>query len=271
MLIRPLFSIAAALGVLLALFCVKEFTSVVSSAPLAFEDSGFYDAVTTILQNLFGEGILQKFFAEGPLFFGFLLAFSLFFVFLLLYSGYTTGYEKKAGIITLVSFGPSNTNLFLIATVVRNLVITCGYILVLFLFFTHAAAHYNLIVGKRFLISLLLVFFFSCSFYSLSVLLVALCDHPGTVVLLQTAAFAGLLFVDAGSLMLFDEYMQTFTGFVSTVFRWISPFYYLRLGLSRLQEGAASMVLLSILLQSLFSFLCLVSVHLLYRKRGASP
>ncbi len=268
LLLNPGIFIAAAVSTTLGLVLVKGFTTIVGSGRLLFEQNPLYFLILRTVEPLFGETVFTKLFSEGPFLFALIIALAPFFLYILIFSAHSLGYEKNSGVVTLVSFGPADYSTFSLSNIMRDMIITAGFMLYLLIFFLLLSGYFGLLLGARFWVCYLLFFFLFPALFSLIPFVTALTRSPGSGVMLLIIITAALFIVDVSSFVIAGMYIETLTELLSSVFRWISPFSYFRFGLTAVEGAGLPALAAGIAALTAFTGTILFLVSLIERKKG---
>ncbi len=270
-LISPGFYVAQAIGLLLAYFLVSGFVRAIDSS--GFNDQLFplYELIGRSLRGAFGATFVDKLFAEGPFLFTLYIAFLPVLLYLSVSSVFRFGLEKKVGALELLAYGPADGTSYFLAALIKDILMTLLYLVVLLVFLFIAAAINNLILGPAFYFSLLVVFFLAVAVYGYGIFASSLTDNSASAV----AVFLGLLLffiiIMMGSFTVVSGYVRNLTSVFAWIVKWISPLFYWDLALRYLEVGGWGLYLLGMALLLVLSAVVLLISHFIIKARGVRP
>ena len=194
----------------------------------------------------FGATFAASLFADGPFQIGLLVALIPCYAFAALMSVLGQGLEKRVGVIELVSYGPADGASFLIATLLRDVIVSAVTLVAISMFCVIAASAFNMGLGVRFVPIALACVLVATAFFGYGLLANALADGPAaaTALLLLVTFLFTALFV--ASYALVAGYVATLSAVLATALQWISPLYYLGLAYTAISAGDTTGYLLSL-------------------------
>ena len=95
----------------------------------------------------------------GPFLFTLYVAFLPVLLYLAISSVFRFGLEKKVGALELLAYGPADGTSYFLAALIKDILMTAIYLVLLYLFLLIAALLNNLILGPSFYYSLIVLFF----------------------------------------------------------------------------------------------------------------
>jgi hypothetical protein len=269
--ITPGYYIVLTLGFLLSYFLINGFVHSIDSSGFDFTLSPLYSSLGKTISGAFGDTMMENLFTEGPFLFTFFIYLVPVLFFISFSSVFNFGLEKKVGALELVSYGPSDGTSYFLAVFARDILFAVVSILLFLLFAVAAAGTNNLVLGPRFLLSLLAGVFFSLVVFAYGILANGITDNGGSAVIL----FLGILLLFAvlffGSLSLAGGYVQSLFNTFSWVLQWFSPFYYLGLCMRAVETGNVPLYLLGVLISLVLSGGLLAVSHIVFKNRGVRP
>lgn len=233
-----------------------------------YERSPLYAIVGRAITAAFGVTFADSLLAEGPFQIGLLAAFAPPCVFIALATVLGQGLEKRVGAIELVTYGPADGAAFFIGTLVRDLILVVGTLLIISLFCLAVARGFNLALGSRFLPAALAYLLVAAAFLAFGLVANALVDGPAaaTALLGTVGLVSGALFV--ASYALVGGYVASLSTVIAAAVQWVSPLYYLGLAYVAVSSGDTLGYLLSLLGLLGLIGVCVVGGYLLARSRG---
>ena len=269
--IGPGYYVAQTIGLLLAYLLVAGFVRAVDSSGFDYSLDPTYGLIGRSLVGAFGATFMDKLFAEGPFLFILYVAFLPVLLYLAVSSVFRFGLEKKVGALELLTYGPADATSYFLAALIKDLLMTAIYLVVLPLFLLIAAGVNNLLLGPAFFYNLIILFFVAIAIYGYGILASSLTDNSASAI----ALFLGVLLVFAismiGSFTVISGYVRNLSSVLAWVIQWISPLYYWDLALRFSAVGNWGMYALGALLLLLLAAVVLAVSHLTMKVRGVRP
>lgn len=258
-------------GLVLAWLLVAGFVRAVDSSGFDYTLDPAYNLIGSALAGAFGTTFTAKLFAEGPFLFTLYAAFLPVLLYLAVSSVFRFGLEKKVGAVELLTYGPADAAAYLLAALVKDLLLTLVSLAALLLFLLAAAGLNNLVLGPAFFASLIILFFVAAAVYGYGILAASLTDNSASAV----ALFLGviLLFggVMAGSFTVVQGYARDLAGVAAWAIQWLSPLFYWTLALRAAEVGNWGTYAGAALLLTLLAAALLWAGHLTMKLRGVRP
>lgn len=267
-LISPGFYIAQAVGLLVGYFLVTGFVKAIDSSGFNFQLYPVYDLISRSLQGAFGSAFVDKLFSEGPFLFTLYVSFFPVFLYLAISSVFKFGLEKKVGALELLAYGPADGTSYFMAFLIKDILLTALYLLILTIFLGITAALNNLILGPMFYYSLVSIFFISSAIYAYGILASALTENSASAIALFIGVLLFFLIVIMGSFTIVSGYVRNLTSVFAWIIKWLSPFFYWDLGLRAIETGNSISFLLSLLFLIILSWVILFVSHITLKVKG---
>lgn len=270
-LLSPGYYVAQTCGLVLAWLLVAGFVRAVDSSGFDFTLDPAWDLIGRGLAGAFGTAFTAKLFAEGPFLFILYAAFLPVLLYLAVSSVFRIGLEKKVGALELLTYGPADAAAWLLAALLKDLLLTLAALALLLLFLLAAAGLNNLLLGPAFFANLSILFFLAAAVYGYGILAAALTDNSASAV----ALFLGLILlfggVTVGSFAVVGGYARTLASVSAWVIKWVSPLFYWELALRSAELRNWGKYLAGALLLALLAAALLAAGHLLMKLRGVRP
>ncbi len=266
--ISPGFYIALSIGLLLGYFVIGGFVDSIDSSGLNYSLNSIYELIARSLSGAFGETFVIKLFAEGPYLFALFVSFIPFLFYLAISSVFKFGFEKKVGALELITYGPADGTSYFLASFVKDMVFTLIYLMVLLVFFFVSALINNLVLGPMFFYTTVMMIFLSFAFYGYGVVSSVLTDTASSAIALFLGIALFFLIIQMGSFTIVSGYVRNLSTVLAWIIKWISPVFYLDLGMSSIGYGNVPMYLLSMLLLLVLTGGLLLISHLILKVRG---
>lgn len=270
-LLSPGFYVAQAVGLVLAYFLILGFVRAVDSSGFDFHLNPVYDLIGRSLVGAFGATVVEKLFAEGPFTFTLYVAFLPVLFYLALSSVFRFGLERKVGAIELLAYGPADGTSYFLASMIKDILLTLLYAVVVLVFLAIAAAVNNLILGPMFAYSLALIFFLSVAVYAYGILASTLTDNSASALAVFLALMVFFAIIFLGSFTIVSGYVRNLASVFAWIVKWISPLFYWDLGLRAVEVGGWLSFLLDMLLLLALSAAVLFISHFILKARGVRP
>jgi hypothetical protein len=250
-LISPGFYVAQTIGLVLAYFLVAGFVRAIDSSGFDYQLYPAYELIGRSLVGAFGATFVEKLFSEGPFLFILYIAFLPVLLYLAVSSVFRFGLEKKVGALELLTYGPADGTSYFLAALIKDILMTAIYLVVLLVFLLIAGVLNNLIIGPSFYYSLIILFFLSIGIYAYGIFASSLADNSASAI----AVFLGLILFNLASVF-------------AWIIKWISPLFYWDLALRFVEVGDWGMYFIGILLLLVLSTAVLLISHLTIKARG---
>jgi hypothetical protein len=267
-LISPGFYVAQTIGLVLAYLLVAGFVRAIDSSGFDYQLNPTYELIGRSLVGAFGATFVEKLFSEGPFLFILYIAFLPVLLYLAVSSVFRFGLEKKVGAVELLAYGPADATSYFLASLIKDILMTAVYLVLLYLFLLVAALLNNLILGPSFYFSLIVLFFLSIAVYSYGAFASSLTDNSASAI----AVFLGLILfffiIMMGSFTIVSGYVRNLSSVLAWIIKWISPLFYLDLALRYIQVGNWGMYLIGNLLLLVLATVVLLITHLTINARG---
>lgn len=269
--ISPGFYVATAAGLFSGYYLLSGFLDSVDSGGLNFSLHPVYNQIVEILSGAFGITFVEKLFSEGPFVFVLFVSFIPVFLYHAINTVFKFGFEKNVGALELLMYGPSDGTCFFLSFFIKDVLFTVIYIFTLALFFYLSSVINNLVLGPMFYFSLLIIFFLAVSGYSYGILASVLSGNAATSVALFSGIVVFFVILQIGSFAITRDYVKNLTNVIMWFIKWISPFFYMDIGLSAALYGNFFLFLLSILSILIISAVLLLISHFVLKVKGVRP
>jgi len=250
---------------------VTEFVRSIDASGFDYEASPLYDLIVRVLHGAFGPALLENLFAEGP----YLLIMIVSFLPVLLYvsvsSIFRFGFERKVGAVELLCYGPVDGTAYVLACVVRDMVCTVTAIAAIAVLLLISAGINNLVLGPLAAASLVFLAVISLAISAYGVLSVVLTDSPSSAVIVFASVMGFFLVLTMGAFVNVSSYARDVVSVLSTIFQWISPFFYWSASLRALYGGNPFWFVGGLLSIVALSALVLFASSVAVRIRGVKP
>jgi len=266
--ISPSLYVAISAGLLLGFFLVSGFVSAVDSSGLNYFLNPVYELIARSLSGTFGSTYVLKLFAEGPYLFALHVAYIPFLIYLSISGVYRFGFEKNVGAMELIMYGPADGTSCFLAFILRNLLFTDLYSVILLLFFWITALVTNMVLGPQFFYALAMMFFLALAIYAIGSLTSVVSGNSSV----GTALFAGILIflvlIQMGSFTIVSGYVKSLSSVIASLVKWISPLFYWNTGLSSMDYGYVGGYLLNMVYLVVLAAVLLAVSHFIVKSRG---
>ena len=267
-LISPGYYVAQTIGLVLAYLLVAGFVRAIDSSGFNYALNPAYELIGRSLVGAFGLTFVEKLFSEGPFLFTLYIAFLPVLLYLAVSSVFRFGLEKKVGALELLTYGPADGTSYFLAALIKDILMTAIYLVVLLVFLLIAGIVNNLILGPSFYYSLIILFFLSITIYAYGIFASSLTDNSASAI----AVFLGLLLffiiIMMGSFTVVSGYVRNLTSVFAWIIKWISPLFYWDLALRVVEVGNWGMYFIGIALLLVLSAVVLFISHLTIKARG---
>ena len=190
------------------------------------------------------------------------------FLWLAISSSFRFGQEKAAGVLELLSYGPADGTLYLMASFLKDIAVAAASLLLIAAFLWLTAALGNLVLGPLFLFSLPVIFFLALAVLAYGSLFSAISSSASSAL----ASFLGIMvlyiLVLVGSLSIASESVHSVAAAAATIVQWFSPFFYASLCMKAVQGGSVAGFLAGIGLLLGLALALLVAGHIAISIRG---
>ncbi len=269
--IHPGYYVSLAISLAIGFAFIAGFVRSIDSSGFDYKLTSLYAFAGGILSGAFGDGVVANAFADGP----FLVAVNVAFLPVLLYlsmtSVYRFGTEKASGTIELLTYGPSDGTSYFLGSILKDMVLTVGTLLIFVLFFVLSAAVDNLALTQKLISSTALLLLVSLAVYSYGVLVSVLTDSANTALALFMSGLVLLALSLIGSYAIVTGYVRSLSTVAAWVIQWFSPFYYWSLGTRASIGHDAVGYVIGIAGLAALSAALLVASHYIIRFRGVRP
>jgi len=267
-LISPGYYVAQTIGLVLAYLLVAGFVRAVDSSGFNYTLNPAYELIGRSLVGAFGATFVEKLFSEGPFLFTLYIAFLPVLLYLAVSSVFRFGLEKKVGALELLTYGPADGTSYFLAALIKDILMTAIYLVVLLLFLFIAGLLNNLILGPSFYYSLIILFFLSIAIYAYGIFASSLTDNSASAI----AVFLGLILfffiIMMGAFTVVSGYVRNLASVFAWIIKWISPLFYWDLALRFVEVGNWGMYFIGVALLLLLSVVVLFISHLTIKTRG---
>jgi len=267
-LISPGFYVAQTIGLVLAYLLVIGFVRAIDSSGFNYALNPAYELIGRSLVGAFGETFVEKLFSEGPFLFTLYVAFLPVLLYLAVSSVFRFGLEKKVGALELLAYGPADGTSYFLAALIKDILMTAIYLVVLFVFLLIAGLLNNLILGPSFYQSLIILFFLSSAIYAYGIFASTLADNSASAIAIFLGLILFFIIIMMGSFTIVSGYVRNLASVFAWIVKWISPLFYWDLALRVIAVGNWGVYFLGIgLLLALTAVILFIS-HLTIKARG---
>jgi hypothetical protein len=268
-LISPGAYIALAAGLVAAFVLVTGFVDSIGSSGFNREQAHpVYVFLMGMLDSLFGPSFNAELFAEGPYLFALVAASVPLLLYLAFGSVYKFGFEKNVGAIELITYGPADGTSYFLASLLKDVILCAGGIIVLLLFFALSAILSNLVLGPSFFYALAGIFFLALSVFSLGILSSVVTENAAGATALFAVVTCVFAAIQAGSYSIAGGYVKSLSDILGWIVGWFSPLRYWSLGLDSVDYGNGPGALLFLLAQVLLAAAFLAASHFILKRKG---
>jgi hypothetical protein len=266
--ISPGLYVSLAVGLFLGYVLVSAFARAVDSSGFNPQLNPLYDIIGRGLEGAFGKTFFDALFAEGPLPFAFWVSFVPVFLYIAVSSVFKFGLEKNAGAVELVAYGPADGTSYLIASSIKDLLLTFISIIVVLAFLAGAAALYDYVAGPELLVAAFVAFFLFAALSAYGSLASMLTMSASSALALFLGIVAFFLVVLFGSFAIVGEYVRSLSTVLAYTVQWISPFFYGNLSLRANAAGDPLGVVGGLALLAVLAVVIHTASHFIIRARG---
>jgi hypothetical protein len=267
-LISPGFYVAQTIGLVLAYFLVAGFVRAIDSSGFDYQLYPAYELIGRSLVGAFGTTFVEKLFSEGPFLFTLYIAFLPVLLYLAVSSVFRFGLEKKVGALELLTYGPADSTAYFLAALIKDILMTAIYLVVLLVFLLVAGVLNNLILGPSFYYSLIILFFLSIAIYAYGIFASSLTDNSASAIAVFLGLILFFIIIMMGSFTIVSGYVRNLASVFAWIVKWISPLFYWDLALRVVEVGNWGMYFIGILLLLVLSTAILLISHLTMKARG---
>jgi hypothetical protein len=267
-LIGPGFYVAQTIGLVLAYLLVAGFVRTIDSSGFNYQLNTAYELIGRSLVGAFGATFVEKLFSEGPFLFTLYIAFLPVLLYLSVSSVFRFGLEKKVGALELLNYGPADSTSYFLAALIKDILMTAIFLVVLLVFLLITALLNNLILGPSFYYSLIVLFFLSTAIYAYGIFASSLTDNSASAIAVFLGLILFFIIIMMGSFTIVSGYVRNLSSVFAWIIKWISPLYYWDLALRFVEVGNWGMYFLGVLLLLVLSAVVLLISHLTMKARG---
>ncbi len=267
-LISPGYYVAQTIGLVLAYLLVAGFVRAVDSSGFNYTLNQAYELIGRSLVGAFGATFVEKLFSEGPFLFTLYIAFLPVLLYLAVSSVFRFGLEKKVGALELLTYGPADGTSYFLAALIKDILMTAIYLVVLLLFLFIAGLLNNLILGPSFYYSLVILFFLSIAIYAYGIFASSLTDNSASAIAVFLGLILFFIIIMMGSFTVVSGYVRNLASVLAWIIKWISPLFYWDLALRFVEMGNWGMYFIGVALLLLLSVVVLFISHLTIKTRG---
>ena len=260
--------VAQTIGLILAYLLVAGFVRAIDSSGFDYRLDPAFDLIGRSLVGAFGATFVEKLFAEGPFLFTLYIAFLPVLLYLAVSSVFRFGLEKKVGALELLTYGPADAASYFLAALIKDILMTAIYLVVLLVFLLIAGGLNNLLLGPSFSYSLIILFFLSIAMYCYGILASSLTDNSASAIALFLGVILVFIIVMMGSFTVISGYVRNLSSVFAWGIQWISPLFYWNLALRSVEVGNWGMYVVGALLLLALSAAALLVSHLTMTVRG---
>jgi hypothetical protein len=266
--VSPGLYVSVVVGLFLGYALVSGFARAVDSSGFNPQLNPLYDILSRALEGAFGKTFVDALFAEGPLPFAFWVSFVPVFLYIAVSSVFKFGLEKNAGAVELVAYGPADGTSYLLASSLKDLLLSLVAIVVLLAFLLVAAALYHYVAGSALFVAALVAFFLSMALFAYGSLSSMLTANASSSLALFLGIVVFFLVVLFGSFAIVSEYVRNLSSVLAYAVQWISPFFYGNLSLRASAAGDPLGVAGGLVLLAVLTVVILAASHFIIRARG---
>jgi hypothetical protein len=252
----------------ISLLVVKGFIGAIDSSGFNYTLHPVFDLITRSLSGAFGGTFVTKLFSEGPCVFGLFFSFLPMLFYLASSSVFKFGHEKNTGIIELIIYGPADGTSYIIASLIKDLILTIFYIAEILVFNWITAVINNLALGPMYFYFMGILFFLSMTVYSYGIFSSVITENPASALTLFIGIILFFSIIQMGSFMIIRGYISNFSNITASIIKWISPLFYLNLGIKAFYFRGIANYAESLVLFLGLNFVLIFSSHLILKIRG---
>ena len=266
--ISPSFYVAMSVGLLIGYFLVSGFVGAVDSSGLNFGLNPVYELLAKSLSGAFGDTYVLQLFSEGPFLFALHVSFLPFALYLAISGVFKFGFEKNIGALELLAYGPADGSSSFLAFLIRNILFSVFYLIVLLVFFLLLSLINNLALGPHFFYALILLFFLSLAIYAYGAFTSVLTNNSSVGVAFLGGILAFFAFIQMGSYTIISGYVKNLSSVLAGLIQWVSPLYYWNWGSAAMEHGDVPGLLASLFFLVALTLAVLVVSHFSMKARG---
>ena len=266
--ISPSFYIAMSLGLVLGYLLVAGFVDSVDSSGLNYGLNPIYELLAKALSGAFGDTYVFKLFSEGPFLFALHVSFFPFLIYLALSGVFKFGFEKNVGALELLTYGPADGTSCFLAFVIRNILFSLVYLIVLLVYFVVVALINNLVLGPQFFFALILMLFLCLAVFAYGALTSVLANNSSVGVAIFVGGILFFALIQMGSFTIISGYVKSLSSALAGLIQWVSPLYYWNQGFSAVDYGNVAGLLINLIFLVGLTFVILLASHFVMTARG---
>ena len=267
--IHPWFYIFLAAGLLSGLSAILMFLQSIGPSGVTQVDvGGLYNPYIGFLLNSFGPVFLEKLFRQGPFFFALCYSCYPMVIYLSMSTAFKFGYEKNVGALELIVYGPADGTSYLIASLIKNMLASMIFLIILFLFFALGALLNNLVLGSTFFFAFFLLFFFLTALYCYAIFSSSISNGPASACAISILFYIVFLSLQIGIFQIIQKDVRYYSHIISRILQWISPVYYWYKGMESVEYANSTGYFLNLLFLVLLSSVLLLASHFILKKNG---
>jgi hypothetical protein len=253
---------------LIAYFLSTGFVNSIDSSGFDPRLSAFWSSASRALAGGFGPTFVERLLSEGPFFA--LLALSCAPVLFLLSvaSVFRFGQEKSAGAVELLAYGPADGTSYLLASFLKDAVLSAGMVAFLALYLLALSLMENLALGPMFIAALPVVFLLCVAFCAYGALCSAVAENAASSLALFIGIGVFFSVLQVGSSVVASQGVRAAAETVSAVVQWISPLFYASMCARAYGRGSLPEFLLGLALLLAVGLASLAGAHLVIRRKG---
>ena len=256
------FSMSLTIGLFIGGLFVGGFIRSISILGLSsFDPNPLYKIFIILLELVFGKLYVYRIFSNGPFLLSLILSFIPVIIFLSIRSNkifYITY------IIKPILSESVDIKIMLIISLIKRIILSVIALIVIWLYYLCFVFLNNISVNSWFLSFIFVLIFFSISVYSIQTFISVFIRRIYLSILVFLLSLFFFTFIQISLQVLVHLKTLPLLVSITSIISWISPVYYLYRGLS----SNLSDVLLSIVLQSIFSILLVALSFLIIKMRG---
>jgi len=266
--LSPATYILLTISLLTAYVYIQGFVRTIEGDGINLALHPLYTMTGKFLTGLLGEEFLKRLLASGP---GLLTTFTAplpFLLFILIHSVLSRGLDRENRVVELIAYGPSNETAYNIASLITDLCLAGLMIVSLTLFSLTVLVSFNLAVRIHFVANYLLQFFMLFSLSALGIFLSTMMKNALSALFSYSTVLLGLVVLEVLFYSVTADTVRSILLPFHLILRWISPFYYFRLGAVPFSSSGTLGLFFSILGNTALGALFLFSASLTAKKKG---
>ncbi|MBN1698765.1 MAG: hypothetical protein JW881_14715 [Spirochaetales bacterium] len=269
-LLGPAFPISCTVGLVLGYLAVTGFIASIDADGINPSLNPPFELAIKAIGGFFGDAFFQKLFSEGPFSFALIVSYVPVLLYLAVSSVFKFGFEKNAGALELVIYGPVSVTMYAAASFIRNLFFSLGYLLVSSLILILYSLLTNTLAGGMFFTLIALLFFLSTATYGYTTLCTVLVKNGLAALPLFLGVSLFFIVLQLGTLTVTSGGTLNPWSALAWIFQWFSPLFYFNLGFFSLDYNNTGLLALSLFLAGLLAFVLLTASHAIARRRGGA-